>query len=144
MQRTLKQAHRQCGTAKKNNHRLQKWAATKNQKRYFLGWEKETGLDQTTFWVPNGSNGTANNCLNANSSSYLETSGGQSSIIFSTLIRHLWQLKIVVFLHWCLICAVVLFKKNTFNIPSLPHLTKPIYNIRLNDVWLIVIAPFLI
>ncbi len=24
------------------------------------------------------------------------------------LIRHLWQLKTVVFLHWCLICAVVL------------------------------------
>jgi hypothetical protein len=31
--------------------------------------------------------------------------------IFSTpvLIRHLWQLKTVVFLHWCLICAVSLF-----------------------------------
>ncbi len=30
--------------------------------------------------------------------------------IFSTpvLIRHLWQLKTVVFLHWCLICAVLL------------------------------------
>ncbi len=24
------------------------------------------------------------------------------------LIRHLWQLKTVVFLHWCLICAVLL------------------------------------
>jgi hypothetical protein len=24
------------------------------------------------------------------------------------LIRHLWQLKIVVFLHWCLICAISL------------------------------------
>ncbi len=33
--------------------------------------------------------------------------------IFSTpvLIRYLWQLKIVVFLHWCLICAV-LFKSD--------------------------------
>ena len=31
--------------------------------------------------------------------------------IFSTpvLIRHLWQLKTVVFLHWCLICDVLLF-----------------------------------
>ncbi len=30
--------------------------------------------------------------------------------IFSTpvLIRHLWQLKTVVFMHWCLICAVLL------------------------------------
>ncbi len=30
--------------------------------------------------------------------------------IFSTpvLIRHLWQLKTVVFLHWCLICTVLL------------------------------------
>ncbi len=30
--------------------------------------------------------------------------------IFSTpvLIRHLWQLKTVVFQHWCLICAVLL------------------------------------
>ncbi len=29
--------------------------------------------------------------------------------IFSTtvLIRHLWQLKTVVFLHWCLICVVL-------------------------------------
>jgi hypothetical protein len=33
--------------------------------------------------------------------------------IFSTpvLIRHLWQLKTVVFLHWCLIYAVLL-KRN--------------------------------
>ncbi len=31
--------------------------------------------------------------------------------IFSTpeLIRHTWQLKTVVFLHWCLICTVLLF-----------------------------------
>ncbi len=30
--------------------------------------------------------------------------------IFSTpvLIRHLWQLKTVVFLHWCRICALLL------------------------------------
>ncbi len=49
-----------------------------------------------------------NNYLNINVYSYLETSGGQSynlyvnvSSFFSTpeLIRHLWQLKTVVFLH---------------------------------------------
>jgi hypothetical protein len=58
-----------------------------------------------------------NNCLNTNINSYLETSGGQSYNLylnvvyfFSTpvLIRHLWQLKTVVFLHWCLMCAVPL------------------------------------
>jgi len=49
---------------------------------------------------------SVNNCWNTNTYSYLETSGGQSSnlylnvFIFSTpvLIRHLWQLKAVVFL----------------------------------------------
>jgi hypothetical protein len=59
-----------------------------------------------------------NNCLNTNIYSYLETSGGQSSnlyfkvIHFSTpvLIRHLWQLKTIVFLHWCLLCALLLLK----------------------------------
>jgi hypothetical protein len=57
-----------------------------------------------------------NNNLNTNIYSYLETSGGQSSntylnvVLFSTpvLIRQLWQLKTVVFLHWCLICTVLL------------------------------------
>jgi hypothetical protein len=56
------------------------------------------------------------NCLNTNIYSHLETSGGQSCnlylnlFIFSTpvLIRHLWQLKTVVFLHWCLKRAVLL------------------------------------
>jgi hypothetical protein len=60
-------------------------------------------------------NGTArfksvNKCLNASIDSYLETSRGQSvnlylnAVIFSTsvLIRRLWQLETVVFLHWCL------------------------------------------
>ena len=59
---------------------------------------------------------SVNNCLNTNIYSYLEPSGGQSSnlylnvVHFSTpvLIRHLWQLKTVVFLHWCLLCAVLL------------------------------------
>ena len=37
--------------------------------------------------------------------------------VFSTqvLIRHMWQLKTVVFLHWCLICALLLsMLKNIF------------------------------
>ncbi len=40
--------------------------------------------------------------------------------IFSTpvLIRNLWQLKTVVFLHWCLICAVQLVYKTNLS-PSL-------------------------
>jgi hypothetical protein len=57
-----------------------------------------------------------NNCLNTNIYSYLKTSGVQSYnlylnvLIFSTpvLIRHLWQLKTVVFLHRCLISPVPL------------------------------------
>ncbi len=54
-----------------------------------------------------------NNCLNTNIYFYL---GGQSSnlyvmlLIFATpvLIRHLWQHKTVVFLHWCIICIAPL------------------------------------
>jgi hypothetical protein len=57
-----------------------------------------------------------NNCLNTSIYSYLKTSGGQSSnlylnvVHFSTplLIRHLWQLKTVLFLHWCLTRAALL------------------------------------
>jgi hypothetical protein len=57
-----------------------------------------------------------NNILNTNIYAYLETYVGQSSnpylnvVHFSTseLIRNLWQLKTVAFLHWCLICAVSL------------------------------------
>ncbi len=48
--------------------------------------------------------------------SYLETAGGQSFKLYlnvvnfytPVLIRHLWQLKAAVFLHWCLICPVLL------------------------------------
>jgi hypothetical protein len=55
-----------------------------------------------------------NNWLNTNIYSYLETSGGQSSNLYlnvvhfstSELIRHQWQLKTAVFLHWCLKCAL--------------------------------------
>ncbi len=56
-----------------------------------------------------------NNCFNTNFCSYLETSGGQSSKLSSMLfifsmpvvIRDLWQLKTVAFLHWCLLLAVL-------------------------------------
>jgi hypothetical protein len=54
--------------------------------------------------------------LNSNIYSYLETSGGQSSNLYLNvvhfltpeLLRHLWQLKTVVFLHQCLMLAVLL------------------------------------
>jgi hypothetical protein len=57
-----------------------------------------------------------NNCLNTNIYSYFETSGGQSSNLYlnvvhfltPVLIRHLWQLKTVVFLHWCQLRALLL------------------------------------
>jgi hypothetical protein len=57
-----------------------------------------------------------NNCLNGNIHSYLEKSGGQSSNLYlnavhfydtSVNFRHLWQLKTVVFLPWCLIYLVL-------------------------------------
>ncbi len=62
-------------------------------------------------------------CLNTNIYSYLETSACQSShlylnvVHFSTpvLIRHLWQLKTVAFLHWRLKLALLL-------LPWLRHL----------------------
>ncbi len=61
-------------------------------------------------------------CLNTNIYPYLETSGGQSSnlylnvVHFSTLvlIRHLWQLKTAVFLHWHLIRTVLLLNGFTW------------------------------
>jgi hypothetical protein len=65
-------------------------------------------------------NGTArfknvNNCWNTNISFYLETSGSQNYYLFLNVvhfstpvfIRHLWQLRTVVFLHGYLICAVL-------------------------------------
>jgi hypothetical protein len=59
----------------------------------------------------------ANNCWNTNLSFYLETSGGQNSNLYlevvhfltRVLIRHLWQFKTVVFLHRCLLWALLLF-----------------------------------
>jgi hypothetical protein len=57
-----------------------------------------------------------NNCLNTYIYSYFETSGGQSfnlnlnvvNFFSPVLNRHLWQLKTVIFLHWCLLHAVML------------------------------------
>jgi hypothetical protein len=40
-------------------------------------------------------------------------------LVFSTpvLIRHLWQLKTVVFLYWCLICAALLYNhRNLYSV----------------------------
>jgi hypothetical protein len=56
--------------------------------------------------------------MNTNIYSDLETSGGQTSnqclnvahFFSPVLIRHLWQLETVVFLHWCLILALLLKK----------------------------------
>jgi hypothetical protein len=66
-------------------------------------------------------NGTVHfkNCkqlIECHINSDLETSGGQDSNLFlngvnfltPVLIRHLWQLKTVVSLHRCLICAILL------------------------------------
>jgi len=57
-----------------------------------------------------------NNCFNTNIYSYLETSGGQISNPYLNVvhfltpesIRTLWQLKTIVFLHWCLLRALPL------------------------------------
>ncbi len=61
------------------------------------------------------------NSLNTNISFYFETSGGQNCNLFEcysffstpVLIRHLWQLKTVVFLHRFLILAVLLQRINS-------------------------------
>jgi len=98
-------------------------------------------------------NGTArfknvNNYLNTSIYSYIETSGGQSSnqylnvlhFLRVVLIRHLWQLKTVVFLHWCLICTVLwkLFSYSNgaipFHKPSILSITK---KEDLIEMWLI-------
>ena len=56
-----------------------------------------------------------NNYLNTNIYSGLETSGGKSSNLYlnvvhfsNTSVKHLLQLKTIVFQHLCLICAVLL------------------------------------
>jgi hypothetical protein len=67
-----------------------------------------SSMEQRTFK-------NVNNCLNTNIYYYLEISGGQSSNLylnvvpfFNTSVRHLWQLKTVVFLHWHPIHTVLL------------------------------------
>ncbi len=72
-------------------------------------------------WCDAKDNGTprlknVRNCLNTNIYSNLEASGGQSSCLYLNVVhfltpvfmRHLWQLKTVVFLDWCLIRALLL------------------------------------
>jgi hypothetical protein len=57
-----------------------------------------------------------NKYLNSNIYFFLETTGGQSSNLYLNVVqfltpvlsRHLWLLKTVVFLHWCLLCAALL------------------------------------
>ncbi len=58
-------------------------------------------------------------CLNTNIYSSLETSGGLSTDLylnvvhfFNTSVRHLLQFNTVVFLHWCLMHAVLLIKQS--------------------------------
>jgi hypothetical protein len=72
-----------------------------------------------------------NNCLNTTIYSYLVISGGKSSNIYlnvhfltPVLIRHLWQLKTVISLHWCIICIVplVLNKADTLKSSSVEKL----------------------
>ncbi len=61
-----------------------------------------------------------NNFWNTNIYSYSEISGGQSYNVYliivnffnASVFRHLWQLKTVVFLHWCLIHANVYYYNN--------------------------------
>jgi hypothetical protein len=68
-------------------------------------------LTNGTAWCKN-----VNDSLNTNIYSYLETSCGQSSnlnllaahFLTAELIRHIWQLRTVVFLHWCVIHALLL------------------------------------
>jgi hypothetical protein len=64
-----------------------------------------------------------NNFLNTNIYSYLGTSGGKSYNLYlnvvdfsmPVLIRHLWQLKTVVFLHGCLIFGLRRWQKMNLN-----------------------------
>jgi hypothetical protein len=56
--------------------------------------------------------------LNTNIYSYLEISGGQSLNLYLNVVHfstpvlngHLWQLKRVVFLHWCILSGVLLYE----------------------------------
>ncbi len=67
------------------------------------------------------------NCLNTNIYSYFKTSGGQSSnlylnvayLFYTSTIRHPWQLKTVVFLHWRQIRAQLVMLSTTASSTSL-------------------------
>ncbi len=95
---------------------LKKYLSTSSEqpsKRLFLLTQRCIAqLEQLAFK-------NVNNCLNTNIYSYLETSGGNSCNLYfnvlqffntPVLIRHLCQLKTVVFRHRCLKCAVQLVK----------------------------------
>jgi hypothetical protein len=66
------------------------------------------------------------NCFNTNIYSYSKISGVQSSNLYlnvlpfsmPVLIRHLWQLKTDVFLHWSLIRASLLVARDTTTVPN--------------------------
>jgi hypothetical protein len=99
-----------------------------------------TGVNQQAFHcmlalMEGAPNGTAhfkyvNSCFNTNISLYSESSGGQNCNLylnvahFSTpvLIRHLWQPKTVVFLHRCLMRAVLLNGQIRLKLLSRPRL----------------------
>ncbi len=55
-----------------------------------------------------------NNCLNTNIYTYLETSGDQSSNLYINVVHffNICHIKTVVFLHQCLICAILSQKQN--------------------------------
>ncbi len=87
-----------------------------------LGQKKVTDSYKHSSLLRHGIEQHVNNCLHTNISSYLETSGGQSSNLYLNVIHFfktsinqtLWQLKTVVFLHWCLICAHLLLEYKHF------------------------------
>ncbi len=76
-----------------------------------------------------------NKYLNTNIYSYLETSGGQSSNLYlkvvhfltRVIIRQVWQLKTMVFLHWCLIRAVLFHKCTKFTVKKRSSLLQSLY-----------------
>ncbi len=58
--------------------------------------------------------------------------------VFSTpvLIRHLWQLKTVVFLHWCLICVVLLYNhRNLYCVSFMLSVADMSFSLMLNVIY---------
>ncbi len=64
--------------------------------------------------------------------------------IFSTpvLIKHMWQLKTVVFLHWCLLCTVLLLLNAVRNVCQYIDCRLMLSVIMLCVIMLSVVAPF--